>query len=201
MSTARLVELLSVPAPSIKTIEAHLDSLDWYDRIQQVRELGKRAQTRLWEATKGHHPIRLDFLVPASVGTMEEVVHHGKNSLLAFSSFAKVFCRPDDPSAGEVLWGYNRNGDFLETVVGPGYFVTRPYTEPGELVIDYTELPSRRLPDWPPIIPNARRIGIFVYSRMQDVLRGVSRHVSIGRAIRRGKITSNYFVLCRRDPS
>jgi hypothetical protein len=32
---------------------------------------------------------------------------------------------------------------------------------------------------------------------MIDVLRGVSEHVSVGRAIKHGKETSNYFLLCR----
>jgi phosphodiesterase/alkaline phosphatase D-like protein len=37
----------------------------------------------------------------------------------------------------------------------------------------------------------------FVYARMDDFLRKVSAHVSIGRAWRNHKVTDNYFVLCR----
>ena len=32
---------------------------------------------------------------------------------------------------------------------------------------------------------------------LDDVLRGVSEHVSIGRAVKHGKDTPNYFLLCR----
>jgi hypothetical protein len=35
---------------------------------------------------------------------------------------------------------------------------------------------------------------------MIDVMRGVSTHVSIGRARRGGKMSDNWFVLCREDP-
>ena len=35
--------------------------------------------------------------------------------------------------------------------------------------------------------------------KLLDALRGVSKHVSIGRAIRNGKVQDNWFVLCRRD--
>jgi hypothetical protein len=34
---------------------------------------------------------------------------------------------------------------------------------------------------------------------MRDFLRGVSRHVSIGRATRGGKPLDNWFVLCRNE--
>ena len=41
------------------------------------------------------------------------------------------------------------------------------------------------------------RASRFVYAGMIDMLRGVSKHVTIGRAIRNGKEADNWFLLCR----
>ncbi|MCC7536169.1 MAG: hypothetical protein IT379_08145 [Deltaproteobacteria bacterium] len=193
----QLAELLSTPAFSIRTVAAHLDALDPRDRVAQVRSIGKKGQSRLWEAAKGFKPIDLAFLVPEGVDPLVGVVHYGKNSLPLFSHFAKVFCKPDIPGRDGELWGYNASGELVGTWVGPGYFVVRKYDEEGELVIDYTKLPPHRPSDWPPMLRNEERLGRFVYANMQDVLRGISKHVSIGRAIRGGSITNNYFLLCR----
>jgi hypothetical protein len=82
-------------------------------------------------------------------------------------------------------------------VVGPGYYVA--YASDGEVMVDYTRLPSDKLPHWPPILSNQARLSRLVYAGMVDVLRSVSSHVSIGRAIRNGKVADNWFVLCRAD--
>jgi hypothetical protein len=74
-------------------------------------------------------------------------------------------------------------------------------------VIDYEMLPSdhpnfkrEQLPQaWPAIKSNTFGVSRFVYGFMQDYLRKVSDHVSIGRAYRHGKESPNYFVLCRFD--
>src|SRR5690606_17569689 len=117
-----------------------------------------------------------------------EVVHEGRNSLPAFTRFAKVFVRPDGPEEGSSqLWGYNRNPALIETAVGPGYFVTLPYSVPGEVVIDYRKLPPRKPAHWPAILSNKSRLSIVVYNGMEDVMRRVSQHVSIGRATKGGK--------------
>lgn len=192
-----LDELLAAPAFSPKIVAAHLDSLPASDRVAQVRSIGKKGQARLWDAVAAFRPERLDDLVPPGIEPLVGVTHHGKNSLPLFSHFAKVFCRPDLPDAAGTLWGYNASGATVGAWVGPGYFVVRPWEVEGELAVDYTRLPPHRPADWPPMMANEARLGRFVYAGMIDVLRGVSRHVSIGRAIRRGKITSNYFLLCR----
>jgi hypothetical protein len=131
---------------------------------------------------------------------MREVVHHGKNSLPAFTTFAKVFVRPDDPEAVKTeLWGYNRNPAFIETAVGPGYFVAHAHEVDGEMLVSYLRVPPRKPDGWPEIVPNSSRFSRFVYYKMEDVLRGVSSHVSIGRATRGGKDMDAWFVLCRED--
>jgi hypothetical protein len=171
-----------------------LDGLTPAARLGAVRSLTAMAQARLFEAAKGHRKLRLEDVVPEDVEPLREVVHEGKNSLPVFTTFAKVFCRPKGEA--QELWGYNRSGPLVERAVGPGYFVA--YEGPGdELLIDYTRLPKSKPSGWPEIIPNHERLSRFVYSGMIDALRAVSTHVSIGRAIKNGKVQDNWFVLTR----
>lgn len=193
-----LLELLREPTPDMLAIERHLDGLDHANRVREIRSLGREPLSKLFEAAEGHRAIGLDDLVPNRLPDMTEVVHHGKNSLPAFSSFAKVFVRPGRAD-GQELWGYNRSGGFVETVVGPGYFVAYAHRVPGEVLVDYLRLPEHRPAHWPSILPNDARLSFFVYNGTQDVLRGVSRQVSIGRASKAGKPMSAWFVLCRED--
>jgi hypothetical protein len=192
-----LSDLLSAGDPDVAAVEAYLDGLDSTTRLAEARSLGRRAQARLFEAAAGHRALALTDFVPADTKPMVGVVHHGKNSLPAFNRFAKVFCRPDAGS-DEELWGYNRNSPLVETTVGPGYFVAYGHGD-GELLIDYLRVPPKRPDPWPEILPNAARLSRFVYHRTQDVVRGVSRHVSIGRMTKNGTSRSNWFVLCRED--
>ena len=128
---------------------------------------------------------------------MTGVAHEGRNSLLLFTHFAKVFYRPDDSAAAaKELWGFNRNGPLVTTTVGPGYYVAYPHGR-HEVLVDYTRLPSKKPEGWPAILRNEQRLSRLVYNGTQDVLRGVSKHVSIGRAMRKGKNLDNWFVLCR----
>ena len=174
-------------------VATFLDGLDRASRLEAVRSLGKRAQANLFEAVRGVRKLTLHDIVPARVKPLEEVPHDGKNSLPMFTHFAKVFTRPEEGSSE--LWGYNRNSGFIETFVGPGYYVS--YEQNGEIMVDYTRVPGGKLDAWPAILPNTSRASRFVYAGMIDVLRGVSKHVTIGRAIRNGKEADNWFVLCR----
>ncbi len=197
---SRLTALLTAPTIDLARVAAHLDALDHGARVAEVTSLGKREQARLFAAADGFRPLALDHFVPEGHAPMREVVHHGRNSLPVFTRFAKVFTRPDDPrAAGEVVWGYNRTSGLLQTTVGPGYFVAYPYAKEGEVLIDYLRTPPRKPDGWPEILPNSARLSRVVYYRTQDVMRGVSEHVSIGRATRDGKEMPNYFVLCRED--
>jgi hypothetical protein len=123
---------------------------------------------------------------------MHEVIHRGRNTLPAFNHFEKRFCRPS--AEARELWGYNEQS--MKWAVGPGYFVTRE-GDAGEVVIDYYETPPRKPEGWPEIISNKARLGRFVYHEMKDFMRGLSAHVSIGRAARRGSMMDAWFVLCR----
>jgi len=196
----RLRELLGNDTPDMASVAAHLDSLDTSERVMEIRTLGRAHLARLFEAARGHRPISLNDIVSTDRGAMQELVHHGKNSLPAFSHFAKVFVRPA-LERGEELWGYNRAGAFVETVVGPGYFVAYPSEVTGEVLVDYLRVPPERPEHWPEILPNSARLSKVVYNGTQDILRGVSRHVTIGRATKDGKPMSAWFALCREDES
>lgn len=194
-----LRELLSLESPDLTAVASHLDALESSERVAEIRTLGRAHQARLFDSAKGWRPITLADLVPIQRDAMQEVVHEGKNSLPLFNRFAKAFVRPA-PGDGKELWGYNRAGSFVETVVGPGYFVAYPFEVEGEVLVDYLRVPPKRPEHWPPILANSARLSRFVYNHTQDILRGVSAHVSIGRATKRGQPMSAWFVLCRQDP-
>ena len=174
-------------------IARQLDAMDHTHRLRELHQLDGPAQAQLFEAARGARPLSLQSMVPASTPPMREVRHPGRNSLPAFRSFAKVFCSPR-PGEAE-LWGYNHTGALLSHCVGPGYYVA--YEQDDELLIDYTLVPEDKPESWPRILPNHARLSRFVYHGMVDVLRGVSEHISVGRAMRAGKMTDNWFVLCR----
>jgi hypothetical protein len=92
------------------------------------------------------------------------------------------------------LWGYNEQT--FKSFTGPGYFVAYNIDE-GEVNIDYTRVPPRGAEGWPAVLPNSARLSRFIYNGTQDRMRGVSAHVTIGRASRAGKDMDNWFVLVR----
>jgi hypothetical protein len=177
-------------------LSAFLDGLDDATRAAVTVTMTPRQQARLYDAAKGFLPLTLESFVPQGVAPLEQVVHTGKNSIRFFSRFEKIFCRPEPGS--DRLWGYNRNPRSIQGVTGPGYFVCYAI-EDGEVLIDYCEVPPGKPEAWPPILPNSAGFSRFIYNRTKDTMRGVSRHVTIGRAARDGKLMANWFVLCRRD--
>jgi len=170
----------------------YLDGLASASRIAEARRLTPNEQARLFDRAAGFRRITLDDFVPVDAPALAPVIHYGRNSLPVFRIFEKCFCKPDTAS-GE-LWGYNEQR--FKTLTGPGYFVARPAGD-SEVLIDYCEVPPRKPPEWPPILPNSARLSRFIYHRTRDFMRGVSTHVSIGRATREGKPLDNWFVLCR----
>jgi hypothetical protein len=177
-------------------LSRHLDGLTDTARAAATRSMTPGQQARLYEAAKGFRPLTLEHFVPAGVPPLAQVIHTGKNSIPVVSHFEKRFCRPEPGSAR--LWGYNQNPPAVQVVSGPGYFVCYAI-EAGEVLIDYCEVPPGKPDAWPPIRPNSAGLSRFIYNRTKDTMRGISAHVSIGRAARDGKIMDNWFVLCRRD--
>jgi hypothetical protein len=174
-----------------------LDSMGHAERVQAIRAVGRAEQRRLYEAVEGFRPLRMADVVPAAVPDLAPVRHYGRNTLPVFTHFEKRFCRPPgaDREQPDRLWGYNFSP--VGPLVGPGYFVLRPDAARGELLVDYNLLPEGKPPAWPEIRSNERGLSRFVYGFMIDTLRGVSEHVTIGSAARRGKDLGSWFLLCR----
>ena len=191
MTTFR--DLLSRDPIDLQAVALHLDGLSPAERIEQVRAVPGKLQGKLFEAARGFKAIDFDDYVPPATPVRTFVRHYGKNSLPLFSHFEKRFARPAPDSP--VLWGFNHGP--LMGVIGPGHFVMRTGPEQGELHVDYYSTPPEALEGAPELAPNDRGISTAVYGHMIDVLRGVSEHVSIGRAVKKGKETPNYFLLCR----
>ncbi len=177
-----------------------MDELGDAARAAVTVSMTARQQARLYDAAQGFRALTLEHFVPAGVAPRAQVVHAGKNSIPVFSRFEKRFCRPAIGS--DRLWGYNQNPRAIQSATGPGYFVCYAI-DAGQVLIDYTEVPPAKSPErpegWPAVLPNSAGLSRFIYNRTKDTMRGVSNHVSIGRAARDGRAIDNWFVLCRRD--
>jgi hypothetical protein len=171
-----------------------LDDMTHAERVAAIRATGRAEQKRLYEAVAGFHALSLADMVPEDFEPLRTVRHFGKNTLPAFTHFEKRFCRPP-PGHPAVLWGYNEGS--ARWITGPGYFVLRPDAEPGELLVDYNQVPPLHPAGWPEIRPNERGLSRFVYGFMIDRVRGVSKHVTIGSAARKGVDLGSWFLLCR----
>lgn len=191
-----LSSLLDGTHVSATALSSHLDALSDVQRVAEALALDGRQQAKLFEVVQGARRFTLEDLAPTTTAPLTGVTHEGRNSMPAFSRFAKVFAVPDDASRTTTeRWGFNRTSGLVTTTVGPGYFVT--VQQGDEVLVDYTLLPPKPLVGAPAILKNSSRLSFFVYNRTKDVVRGVSQHVSIGRASRDGKQLDNWFVLCR----
>ncbi len=189
------LSVLLEPTINFHRLREVLDGLGHLARVDTIRGWNKATQAALFEGAAGH-TITLDNFVPSDAGPLVEVIHHGKNSLPVFTHFQKRFCKPKDPEVtGKQLLGYNHQD--LSWATGPGYFVTVPGENAGEVDIDYRKIPTEKPGSWPAIQPNSVRLGGLVYGGMVDVMRGVSEHVTVGRARKGGKWMDAWFVLCR----
>ena len=173
----------------------YLDALSDDDRLAQTLALEGDEQALLFDLVAGARKLSLEDLAPKTSQPLVGVLHAGKNSLPLFTRFAKVFSVPDVATPQPERWGFNLNPALVALTVGPGYFVASEQGQ--EVLIDYTRQPPRRLLDGPRILPNDSRLSRFVYNGTKDLLRGVSKHVSIGRASRGTRQLDNWFVLCR----
>ncbi len=194
---ADLERLICDPASRPLAIAALLDALPAPLRTAAVRGLSRGAQRRLFEKVRDFAPVRLVELVPPDRRDLETVRHLGRNTLPAFRSFEKRFCRLPGHRADrpEALAGFNFQA--LAPLTGPGYFLAIADPERPEVLVDYRRLPATRPADWPPIRSNERGLARFVYGFMVDRLRRVSRDVTIGSAARKGRDLGSYFVLSR----
>jgi len=181
------------PTVNLPRFSEILDGLGHEGRIAAMRRISPKQMAALYDAAKGFKSLSLDSFVPAGTEPLTEVIHEGKNNLAAFTAFQKRFCRL--PGRSDVLAGYNHQP--MAWFTGPGYFVAHDHTEPGEIAIDYYQVPTEKPESWPAIRDNSGGFGQFVYGKMVDVMRGVSDHVTVGRAVRNAKEANNWFVLVR----
>lgn len=195
MTADTILSMMTGRQIDIDELAQELERLDIPARVKAVRAISGRNHARIWDACAGRGTT-LEDLVPADYEPAVPVIHHGKNSLPAFNFFQKPFARSaEDPN---VLYGYNEGS--TRALIGPGYFVAHYYDERGEVGINYYDVPPQgaRLPEsWPKVKPNESGLQRFVFASMIDYLRKVAEGVTIGRAVRKGKATSNYFMLVR----
>lgn len=195
---SNLNDMILHSGKGIKEIGEFLDRLDPQTRIKTVRTLNSTAQKALWELAENNKAVLEDF-VPPDRKPLEQVIHYGINTLPVFNFFEKRFCRPPEGEPQDELWGYNEGPTRI--IVGPGYFVTH-LTEGnprGNTVIDYYRMPKDKPADWPALVPNTSGIMAVVWGYMEDFMRKVSQHVSIGRAHKKHLQTNNFFTLCREE--
>lgn len=186
------------PSKAIE-ISRFFDSLGHDERVAAIRGTGRGDQRRLWELVEGFAEVRLVDLVSPSVGDLETVRHHGKNTLPVFTQFEKRFCRLPGVDANHPSELAGFNFQTMSPVTGPGYFVALDSENRPEVLVDYRRLPAQHPSDWPEVRSNESGLSRFVYGFMVDTLRRVSEHVTIGSAARKGKDIGSWFLLCRED--
>jgi hypothetical protein len=196
-AAGELRALLAEAPVSAQRIADLLDGCSHEERVLAIRSLGRGPQRALYAAVDGFRPVRLADLVPPRTEDFVPVRHYGRNTLPAFTHFEKRFCRPpgaDQEKPGE-LYGFNFQT--MAPLTGPGYFVA--HEDPGrpEVWVDYRRVPTEHPEGWPEIVVNERGLARFVYGFMVDTLRGVSEHVTIGSAARKGRDINSWFILCR----
>lgn len=181
-------------------LEQLLDDASANERESALDHFGSSVQQRVFEQAEGRS-VELDQIVPPDADPLEPVVHQGRNTLPAFQSFQKRFCRPPADYVdehGERVWGYNDQTFMVAT--GPGYFVGYEDESTGEFLIDYRELPEESPEPWPEIVSNSNRLGRFVYAGTVDRLRRLASRVVVGRAyVGEDDPMNAWFVLVRRD--
>jgi hypothetical protein len=190
----------------LQRLSSDLDHLGHFGRLWSVRQWTRRHMAVLWEALLDFRPTTLDDFVPPSVAPLTEVIHYGKNSLPLATRFEKRLCRPNRaPDApAHVLVGFNVQS--FAALTGPGYFVARDAaSEDGAtgvtaVAFDYTMRAGERAASWPALRPSSHGVGRWVYGGAVDIVRGLSKHVTIGRVRKKGVWTDTWFVLVRQDP-
>ncbi|MFO0713668.1 MAG: hypothetical protein U0353_27695 [Sandaracinus sp.] len=194
-----LRELIAKRAP-IADVASYLDGLAPDVRMLEANSLPRRDQAQLFDMAADSPPIRVSHFVPDDVPAQKAVHHPGRNTVPVptyFKHFQKRFMKSARPEHQGLLGGYNASNAFF---IHPGYFVgyetdgkhlppekqsmQKEWFARGPVVIDYFQVPEGwALPEgWPRVVPNSVGLQRFVYDRTRDFMRGVSRHVSIGRA-------------------
>lgn len=178
---------------SIDEIAKTLDAMSHAERVSQMVPVAGKLQGTLYEMAHGR-TTEESYFVPES-SENAEVIHWGRNFAPAFNRFQKRFARIE----GEIT-GYNEQT--FKAFTGPGYFVGEVLTNPEGLkqfAINYTKMPTQKMPGWPKIMPAGARLGRFAYGGAHDWMWAISAHMSIGRVHKKGKWHDMWFILTRED--
>ncbi len=215
-----LRELIAQRA-SMTEVARYLDGLAADVRTLEANSLGRRDQAQLFDMAADAPPIRISHFVPDDVPAQQAIHHPGRNTVPVptyFKHFQKRFAKSPKAEHAGLLGGYNHSNAFF---IRPGYFVgyetdgkhlptekqsmKDTYCKRGPVVIDYFLVPEGwLLPEsWPRVVPNSVGLQRLVYYRTRDFMRGVSQHVSIGRAATEDKKGDRdldfWFTLVRED--
>ena len=175
---------------SIEPIAAALDALSHDERVNWTRGLGSKEQRALWALTEGRN-VAFEYFAHEPGKT---VIHWGQNSLPAFTTFQKRFHKRTDGIERDIQ-GYNHNTGIAAAFSGPGHYTLVEIN--GTTAIDYTVMPPDVPADFPALVDNDGGTRQLVYGGMQDHMRRVSRHVTVGRAYKKGKVMNAWFLLVR----
>lgn len=178
-----------------------LDGLGHEGRVHAVHTWNKHRQAAIFEAAKDNGPLTIDYFVGPHIAPKVEVATEGMNTMPMFTWVRKHFAKTS-ADATELV-GYNNIPPFHMSFSGPGYFMARNDEAAGEVLVDYERIPTDQasLPaGWPKIVPNSGLpLRGVVYGTMVDRMRKVSKHVSIGRASKGGKLMDVWFTIVRKD--
>lgn len=184
-----LNDLLATPEAAASSVRGLLSTLTAEARVKQATALDRAALAALWQLAEDGPAVSLADLVAPDLEALHPIVYEGLNSLPVMRRFRKVLYRT---SSGTIA-GYNDSP--ARWFAGPGYFTV---VEVGTSVdIDYRLLPTERPAAFPAIRSNDRGPAKLVYGDMVDNLRTVADGVYVGRAVRHGVETANYFVIAR----
>ncbi|MED5371555.1 MAG: hypothetical protein VX899_11105 [Myxococcota bacterium] len=175
---------------TLEALEAALDAASPAERKAWMRGLRKRDMARLYDLAEGRD-VGPEFFLDPDGG---ELTWAGRNSLPAFSDFAKAFARFNGR-----IQGYNVNEGVAEWFGGPGHFLVRACgAEHGQqLIFDYTWEPDAVPAHWPGAVSNLKGSYKLVYGNMKDVVRRLSKDLIVSAAYRKGKPEGAYFCLVR----
>jgi hypothetical protein len=187
-------------AASPQTLCDLLDGWAPPERALSTRSLDGGTQRALWQRVEGFRPLTLADMVPKSVPALHPVRHLGRNSMPMLTRFEKVLFRGAEQAAAAPAELGGLNVHVTRPLAGPGYCVAVDDAARGEVVIDYTRVPSVAPEGFPPIVDNEHGLRALFYGFTQiDRLRRVSEHVTIGSVARKGRDMGAFFVLCRQD--
>jgi hypothetical protein len=176
--------------PTLAALQTHMQPLSAAQRVKQVQEMNGNQLSTLWRIASAGRPLTVAEVIPPTRPPFEPLIYKGKNSLPAFSLFEKHVYLDDQGRA------FGCNVQSFSPLTGPGYFAVVPHPDrPDELIFDYSVLPDRAPHGWPAIVSNSRALSYFVFHKLRDEMRQVSRSVLIGKATRNGRDMGQYFAL------